>query len=357
MPRSLAELAHLPYRPSQPRDYSPLLGLIGCGGITRDHLRAYRAAGFQVAALCDVRIERARERAAEFYPSAEVFSDYRELLRRDAIEVVDIATHPEVRLPIIEAALLADKHVLSQKPFVLDLDAGERLVELADRRGRYLAVNQNGRWAPHFSFARLAVAGGFLGEVFSAHLGCHWDHGWVAGTEFEKIKHLVLYDYAIHWFDIIRCFFPGKSARRVFASTARVPRQSIAPNLLGQVLIEFDEAQSSMAFDAGVPHGELDQTYLAGTRGSLHSRGPNIQDQRVSVITPEGTWTPKLTGQWFPDGFQGAMGELLCAIEERRECEINARDNLRSLALCFAAVESANRGVPIAPGTVRQLPS
>ncbi len=51
--------------------------------------------------------------------------------RRD-IEVVDIATHPDVRAPIIKAALDAGKHVLSQKPFALDLASGERLVKLAE---------------------------------------------------------------------------------------------------------------------------------------------------------------------------------------------------------------------------------
>jgi predicted dehydrogenase len=45
------------------------------------------------------------------------------------IEVVDIATHPADRVPLLHAALNARKHVLSQKPFVLDLDEGERLVD------------------------------------------------------------------------------------------------------------------------------------------------------------------------------------------------------------------------------------
>jgi hypothetical protein len=47
---------------------------------------------------------------------------------------------------------------------------------------------------------------------------------------------------------------------------------------------------------------------------------------------------------------------LLCAIEEGREPLNGARANLESLALCFAAVESAHRGESIVPGTVRRLP-
>ena len=317
---------------------------------------AYNLGG-NIVALCDVQRTRAQARADEFFPEAAIYEDYRDLLREDAIEVVDITTHPTDRTPIIEAALLADKHVLSQKPFVLDLDDGQRLIELAEKRQRYLAVNQNGRWAPHFSYARQAVAGGFLGEVFGAHLGCHWDHTWVVGTEFEKVKHLILYDYAIHWFDIVRCFFPGKRATRVFASTARAPGQKLLPHLLGQALIEFEEAQATLAFDASLPYGQYDQTFLSGSKGSLRSSGPDIQRQTLAITTERGVWSPTLTGQWFPDGFRGTMGELLCAIEERRPCTISARDNLESLALCFAAIASADTGSPVVPGSIRRLPT
>ncbi|MFO1062975.1 MAG: hypothetical protein U0892_03765 [Pirellulales bacterium] len=66
---------------------------------------------------------------------------------------------------------------------------------------------------------------------------------------------------------------------------------------------------------------------------------------------------PAFTSMWFPDGFHGTMGELLCAIEEKRPSLLDARDNLESLALCFAAVESADTGLPIRPGAVRKLPT
>ena len=47
----------------------------------------------------------------------------------------------------------------------------------------------------------------------------------------------------------------------------------------------------------------------------------------------------------------------LRAVEERREPSNNARDNLNSLALCFAACASAQRGEPMTPGAVRRLPN
>ncbi len=351
----LDQLAGLAYRPQSPKKYSPNIGLIGCGGISHHHLKAYVKAGFKVTALADLDKSRAIARRDDFYPEALATDDYRQILIDDSIEVVDITTHPLERAAIIAEALQAGKHVLSQKPFVLDLDVGKQLVELAAKHNRYLAVNQNGRWAPHFSYARLVANQGLIGSVFGAHLSCHWDHRWVRGTPFEQVRHLVLYDYAIHWFDMLRCLLPGNTAQRVFASTARAPGQDLKPNLLAQAVIEFDSAQATLAFDACVPAGPQERTYLSGTEGSLYSVGSGNQEQTLTVRVPEGSWTPNLEGQWFPDGFHGTMGELLCAIEEKRPSVIDASDNLDSLALCFAAVASADSGLPIRPGQVRKL--
>jgi len=346
----------LPYQPRDPKHYRPAIGLIACGGITKHHLIAYKRAGYPVIALCDPLLSRARQRQQEFYPQATVHRDYCTLLRRDDIEVVDIAAHPPARAEIIEAALCAGKHVLSQKPFVLDLDFGQRMVDLADRRDVKLAVNQNGRWAPHFNYIHQAILAGIIGEVSAVHLSVHWNHGWVGGTEFEKIKHLILYDFAIHWFDILSCFMRGRPLRRVYASMARSATQKVDPPLLAQALVEYDNAQASLVFDADTQFGPQDRTYVTGSRGSITSTGPDLKHQEVTLWTAEGRVSPKLKGCWFSDGFHGTMGELLLAIEEDREPLNSGRDNLNSLALCFAAVASAERNEPVVPGEVRTMP-
>ena len=345
----------LAYQPRDPRSYRPNIGLIACGGITSAHLRAYKAAGYKVVALCDLIKERALKRQEEFYPKADVYVDYRDVLARQDIEVVDIATHPKDREELLEAALRAGKHVLSQKPFVLDLDFGQKLIKLADRKSVKLAVNQNGRWAPHFAYLRSAIAEGLIGEVFAAHLSVHWDHNWVKGKPFDKIRHCILYDFAIHWFDILNCFMGAKKARKVYASWARSPGQIAAPKMLAQVGIEYDNAQASLTFDADVHYGDHDRNFIAGTAGTLVTAPEGDQRGQVTLYTPRGFGKPKLLGRWFPDGFHGTMGELLRAIEEDREPYNSARHNLESLALCFAAVASAETGLPVKPGTVKRL--
>src|SRR4051794_17132601 len=91
----------LVYQPVDPKRYRPNIGLIGCGGISASHLNAYRAARYNVVALCNRTESKACQRQREYYPRADVYTDYRDVLRRDDIEVVDVTPHPEERVPII----------------------------------------------------------------------------------------------------------------------------------------------------------------------------------------------------------------------------------------------------------------
>lgn len=347
----------LPYEPPRPRAYRPRIGMIGTGGISEYHLRAYRSMGLDVAVLCDLLPERAEARRREFFPEARVVADHRDVLRMDDVEVVDVATHPEQRAGILQACLTAQRHVLSQKPFVTDLDEGQRLVDLADSRGVLLAVNQNGRWAPHFSYLRHAVQRGIIGPVSSVDFSLHWDHTWTQGTPFEQIHHLLLYDFAIHWFDITTVLLADREPQQVDASVRRAAYQRVRPPFLAQVAINYPDAQVRMAFNALVAWGQEDRTTVVGRDGTLRASGPGLNDQQVQLWTAAGTARADLRGCWFENGFQGTMGELLCAIEERREPQHAARGNLRSLELCFAALASADRQQPVRPGTIRRLPT
>ncbi|MBZ0257616.1 Gfo/Idh/MocA family oxidoreductase [bacterium] len=346
----------LPYLPRDPQSYSPGIGLIGCGGISEYHLREYQKAGYRVLALCDEIQERAEQRRDEFFPKADAVTDYRRIVERDDIQVIDAATHPAERVAIIDAAIAAKKNILSQKPFVEDLDVGERLVADAKSAGVQLAVNQNGRWAPHFCYIRRLLKQGDLGDVTSVHFSMGFDHSWTAETPFNEIKHLVLYDFAIHWFDMMCCLMEGKTATRVFASIAKTNKQKPAPPMLAHAAIEFDGALGTIALNGDVQTGLQDRSYVMGTKGSAMSVGPDLLKQDVTLHLEDGVSTPALEGNWFANGFHGTMGELLCAIEEGREPEHAAANNLRSLALCFAAVASAESGLPQTPGRIRKLP-
>lgn len=329
----------LPYGPRVlPR--VPRIGLVGCGGISATHLEAYRAAGYEVVALCDRTLAKAAARRDEFFPAAHVTTDLAEVLATEGLDAVDLTPHPADRVALIEAALDAGVPVLSQKPLAEDLATARRLVERAEAAGVPFAVNQNGRFAPHLAWLREAVRAGLVGEVTSVRVSIQWDHNWVAGTPFDQDPHLVLRDFGIHWFDLVASLIPGLP-RRVQASTTRSRSQRAAPPLLATVLLEYDQAQASLVFDGDATLGAEDCTRVLGTRGALRSVGPPLEGQRVTLWTEQGWCEPELEGSWFPGAFHGAMAELLDAAWTGREPLHAARENLRSLELCQRAVDGA----------------
>jgi predicted dehydrogenase len=353
---ALAEVAapDLPYQPPMPRSYRPRIALVGAGGISAAHLAAYRDCGFDVAVICNRTLSKAEARRDEYFPSAEATDNIQRTLTRDDVAVVDITPHPAERYAMIETALRAGKHVLSQKPFVLDLDAGAHLADLADRSGVLLAINQNGRWAPHLSWMREAVKAGVIGSVHGCDVSIHWDHGWIGGTSFEDIDDLILYDFAVHWFDFLASLI-GNRATSVYAVKARAAHQGVRPPLLAQATVAFDGGQATLVFDGATRFGAEDRTVVSGSDGTVCSRGPDLGTQEVILTTAAGVARPRLEGTWFKDGFAGTMGALLKSIEDGTRPIHNARGNLDALAIVFAAIASARRGVPVAPGTARSL--
>ena len=345
------------YRPQRPSSYRPRIAMIGTGGISEFHLKAYQKCGYEVVAFASRTRSKAEEKRDQFYPEAAVYDDHGPILEREDIEVVDITPHPADRLPIVREALRAGKHVLSQKPFVLDLAEGEELVSLAEEKGVQLAVNQNGRWAPHFSYLRHAVANGVIGRVTSLDFNLQWDQTWIKGTsQFESIHHLILFDFAVHWFDITTQIMAGQEPTRVLASAVRYEEQVYQPPALAAALVEYPGAQVRLSFNAHTTLGERDVTTVVGTKGTLRSSGPGLNEQpAMEVFLEGGQCRVPLESCWFDAGFEGTMGELLCAIEEGREPNNSARSNLKSLELCFAALASADTGQPVEVGSVRTV--
>jgi predicted dehydrogenase len=345
----------LAYRPPQPTRRHPI-ALVGAGGISFAHLDAYRTQGWDVVAILSRDEAKARARRDEFFPAAEVMTDYAALLARDDIAIVDLTPHPAERLPLMDQALRAGKHVLSQKPFVSDLDDGERLCTLADAQGVRLAVNQNGRWSPHMAWMRAAVRAGLLGDVMGVHCTLNWDHRWIRGTPFETMEDVVLFDFGVHWFDFVTSIL-DRPALRVQAQSVPAPSAGMATPMLGAALMDWGDAQATLSFDAATPFGPGDRTVITGSAGTLTSTGPDLGQQEVTLTTKDGVARPQLQGKWFNDGFAGAMGALMVAIESGQEPENSARGNLVSLAHAFAALQAARTGQPVTPGTARRRAS
>ncbi|MHB8061986.1 MAG: Gfo/Idh/MocA family protein, partial [Ruminiclostridium sp.] len=141
------------------------VGIIGTGFIGPAHIDALRRLGFvEVAAIADINEEVARQKA-ELLNVSKYYGDYHDLLRDREIQAVHICTPNYLHFQICKAAILAEKHIVCEKPLAINIKEAEELVYLADQRKVVSAVNFNLRFYPLVHQARAMVENGELGRI------------------------------------------------------------------------------------------------------------------------------------------------------------------------------------------------
>jgi predicted dehydrogenase len=336
------------YRPSFPPDYRPGVALIGCGGIAKTwHLPAYQAYGVDVVGVYDP-LPEATEGVREAFPFVRrVFATLDELLADPEVDIVDIATRPDVRPELIGRAVAAGRHVLAQKPLALDLRAAREVVEEAERRGVRVAVNQNGRWAPPWRIATLLIEQGAIGEVLAVTHVHDRPLPPLVGTHFDELEHFVIYDYSVHWIDISRCWLDGRTVAAVRARDYRTPDQPADTKSPWGAWVEIEYADGASALIRSVGQARTGRPscpfWVHGTEGTI--RGSVLLGSDFVELDRNGVVSRYvLEGAWYPDGFAGTLGELATAVAENREPFNSARHNLLSLRMTLAACLSAEEG-------------
>jgi predicted dehydrogenase len=143
--------------------------VIGAGGVARlRHIPAFQEAArrglAELVALCDP-VAAALDAAGDEAGIASRYLDYRDVLARDDIEVVTVATPNSMHEPIAIAALQAGKHVLCEKPLALSLAGARRMAAAARDSGLVHAVNYRYRWIPAARYLKELVDAGEIGTV------------------------------------------------------------------------------------------------------------------------------------------------------------------------------------------------
>ena len=147
------------------------IGIIGCGGIANNkHMPALRKIPeVEMVAFCDIVEERAVKAAADYgTPDAKVYTDYKELLKDESIEVVHVLTPNRDHSYITVDALEAGKHVMCEKPMAINTAEAQKMVDAAKRTGKKLTIGYQSRFRPDSMYLKQACENGELGEIYYA---------------------------------------------------------------------------------------------------------------------------------------------------------------------------------------------
>lgn len=146
-------------------------GVIGCGGIANGkHLPAIsKMDDVEIVAFCDIIIERAQEAAKKYgTEDASVYTDYKELLKDESIEVVYVLTPNREHSFISIDALDAGKNVMCEKPMAKTYKEALAMCEAAKRNNKVLTIGYQHRRAPQTIYVKRLCENGDLGEIYYA---------------------------------------------------------------------------------------------------------------------------------------------------------------------------------------------
>ena len=350
---SAIKLVAKDYLPAPPPKSDYGIGAVGCGNIARNaHQPAYKRFGYKTVACYDLKRD-AAEQLSQHFGVPTVCRSIGELCQHPDVQIIDLAVHAKVRRKVMQQIVAAAGPqllgVFSQKPFAMALDDAKAMVKMCEKAGLVLMVNQQARWAPMHKALNHVIDTGRLGHVYSI---VHFHRGFQdrPGSWFVKLRNANIVDHGVHYLDLIR-YFAGKEPVRVKAIAAMQPGQAAVTPMCHTVLCEFrpsDMLQAVSHFNNIVraPQMHRYEWFADGTDGTAMV---NRTELVVSLKdSPDHVQTYRLQGSWFPDAFAGSMGEMMSALSESREPMTSGRDNLHSIRIAEAAVESSKTGRTVA---------
>jgi predicted dehydrogenase len=276
---------------------------------------------------------------------APLFENLGEAIAAVEADAALVATPDCFHAPLTIEALNAGLDVICEKPMAESLADGQRMHAAAQANKRLLMMHQQLRWHPMHHHARCLIRDGAIGTVRSLgfSLSVFSDaclHGYRA-----QLKHQVLQDMAIHHLDLIR-YLSGQECESIYVRTwpSLESDQPIATTtdavaiieMTGPVTAHYTATTRRMLDQVGYVcaariHGSDGELSISHDQILLQTRSAHAAGAEPQVIVPE---PPKVeTWAAFAD-----------AIETRQPTLTDSGDNLRSLELLFAAIESADTG-------------
>ena len=319
---------------------------------------------WHVARLCDVNVQLGRERCAEFgLPVARFTTDYAELLRDPAVDVVGIYTPDHLHAEHVLQALAAGKHVVCTKPFLNDLSRAREVLEAQRQSGRQVMVGQSTRFFAPFTRQREHFATGDFGDLITVEAAYHADHRWFLGKPWAKQGAFKwLFGGLSHPADLVRWYLPDVAEVMGYAQLSPNGRAGglVHPDTFHFVLKAADGhiARVSGAYSGPTVPAQRDSgmtCILRCTHGASQADYHELRyawklGERAAVESFEGQ-----EGYYFRfEGLTHHAGEYQNYIEYFARCLAagetptpNVPEGIVTIALLQAMEESTQRGMPV----------
>ncbi|MFB5189495.1 Gfo/Idh/MocA family protein [Alicyclobacillus fastidiosus] len=329
------------------------VAVVGCGSMSNTWLDyVQQRDDATVVALVDIFEESARAMADRRGLDVPIFTDLSQALAATEANLVFDITIPDSHKQVVTTALKAGCHVFGEKPMGGSMADAREMLDVAKVSGKRYSVMQNRRYLKQIRAVRTAVEHGAIGQVGALYadffLGPHF------GGFRDAMENPLILDMAIHTFDQAR-LISGANPVSVYCQEFNPPGSWYQGNASAICIFEMNDGsvfcyRGSWCAE-GFPTSWESDWRITGSQGTIRWDGSAIPVCEVVDVDSEPAELLRrhrqveLPVMWRGrEGHWGCLDEMFDALGEQRPAETDCTDNIYSVAMVFAAIESAKTG-------------
>ena len=318
------------------------VAVVGAGGWGFQHARAFsERSDVELAAIFGRTEERTQKRAEKFH--VPYYTDVKEMIRKEKPDFVSVCLPAQHTFETTMAVIEENVPLLVEKPLAYKLEEAEKLIEEAEKRNLFFAIDFEQRYSIPCLKAKKAIEEGLLGDLVFAHW--RFGHGW--GSKFINHPHTNLIEAQCHGINMLESLvspiesvmaeMTENGGRRRFSTFTMALRFN--NGAVGSFLATLDANE----------HNELSQLIeIGGVDGRIliEDNVKKYSFQRTDSDTSE-VWQAGFfedDKRSFNKSVDRFIDDMLKAFKEGKEPPIHAREGLRALKIAYAAIESFEKG-------------
>jgi myo-inositol 2-dehydrogenase / D-chiro-inositol 1-dehydrogenase len=338
------------------------VGLIGSQFISAIHAEALeRCAAAEVIAVASPTPAHVQAFAKKFNIPHH-FTDYRDLIAMDELDMVVIGAPNDLHCPMTLAAAAAGKHVVCEKPLCLNLAEADRMIDACRRANVKLMYAEELCFAPKYVRLKQLLDSGALGEPTlikqsEKHDGPHAAHFW----DVNRSGGGVTMDMGCHAVAFFRWMLGGRRVRSVYGQmSTQVHSAKTAGDDNAILILEFDNGGCTAIAEKSwtKPGGMDDRAEVYGSKGVAYAdllHGNSIRtysavgyDYAVEKAGSTTGWSFTIYEESWNYGFPQEMAHFVDCVANDKPPLVSGEDGRAVLEVIFAAYESAGTGRKVA---------
>lgn len=337
--------------------------LIGCGRISTNHIKAAVNNKLNIVAVCDVVEDNMESLLAkhglEKETSIKRYTDYKQLIKENDIELISIATesglHAEIAIYCIEHGI----NVIIEKPMAMSIEDANKIIEMAEKKNVKVSACHQNRFNIAVQEMRKALEAGRFGKLSHGTIHVRWNRNqnyytqapW-RGTWAQDGGALM--NQCIHGIDLLR-WMMGDEVEEVYGVTRQQFHDYLEAEDIGMAVVKFKNgAIATIEGTTNVYPRNLEETlYLFGEKGTVKLGGTSTNNIDVWDFLDETEEDNKNKGleeetcNVYGNGHTSLFADVIDAINNDRKPYVDAVAGRNALEMILAIYKSQKTGQPV----------